>query len=176
MWDLKDEVVRRLSRMGGIKNVVSHLYHQDKADFLSVTARLDPGGKYISQVVSLDRWDNPNTEWTRRPREAVIQEVLDFYKQALAEAEWMDLMEVIKERLEQLKPVEAAKVTVTYDTMLGRPCLKVAVKTVIGKILDRQLVLEDLADASMFDRMGYKKEIVRTIIREFVERLVLDGI
>ena len=173
MWDLKDEVVRRLSRMEGIKNVVSHLFHQDKADFLSVTARLDPGGKYISQVVSLDRQD---TEWTRRPREAVIQEVLDFYKRALAEAEWMDLMEVIKERLEQLKPVEAAKVTVTYEIMRGRPRLKVVVKTVIGETLDRQLVLEDLTDASMFDRMGYKKEIVRTIVREFVERLVLYGI
>lgn len=175
MWDLKDEVVRRLSRMEGIKNVVSHLFHQDKADFLSVTARLDPGGKYISQVVSLDRWDRQDTEWTRRPREAVIQEVLDFYKQALAEAEWMDLMEVIKERLEQLKPVEAAKVTVTFDVMLARPCLKVAVKTG-GTIFNRQLILEDLTNASMFDRMGYKKEIVRTIVREFVERMVLDGI
>lgn len=93
-----------------------------------------------------------------------------------AEAEWMDLMEVIEERLEQLKPVEAAKVTVTYEIMRGRPRLKVVVKTVIGETLDRQLVLEDLTDASMFDRMGYKKEIVRTIVREFVERLVLDGI
>ena len=176
MWDLKDEVVRRLSRMEGIKNVVSHLYHQDKADYLHVTARLDPGGKYISQIVSLDRWDRLDIEWTRRPREAVIQEVLDFYKQALAEAEWMDLMEVIKERLGIIKTVEYVRVTLLFDTLLGRPCLKVVVKTTSGKILDRHLSGKDLTDSRMFDRAGYKKEITKLIIREFVERLVLDGI
>lgn len=85
MWDLKDEVERKLRRMEGMVSVDTYLYQKGDLNFLAVNATYGSGEvkKTDYKSFSLDAVDIFGTPWTRRPKDAVMQDILDYYKRKL---------------------------------------------------------------------------------------------